>query len=104
MTKVVYSDSYGGFSLSERAIKRYAEIAVSSGETLPEDFAESQGRSLSRTDPILVLVVEVLGRAADGYSAKLCIRDVPEGELYRIEEEDGKERVMLCREYNWQVG
>ena len=97
MTKIVYNACYGGFSLSEKAIKRYWELK---GEPYPEDWWD---RSIDRADPILVQVVEELGESANGDYAELKIRALVKGTLYRIDEYDGLEQVMTQNEYDWRV-
>lgn len=59
--------------------------------------------SIERTDPILVQVVEELGERANGNYAKLMIADIPAGTLYRVEEYDGYESIMVQDDYNWNV-
>ena len=44
-----------------------------------------------RADPVLVEVVEELGKEANGRSAKLVIVDIPDGMDYVIDEYDGAE-------------
>jgi len=58
---------------------------------------------IERTDPALVQVVEELGDKANGKYAKLRIYEVPAGTLYRIDEYDGKESVMIQDTYDWNV-
>ena len=60
-------------------------------------------RSISRTDPALVQVVEELGDAANAPHAKLLIEELPAGTLYRIDEYDGNETVMTQDDYDWSV-
>lgn len=50
-------------------------------------------RDVSRSDPLLVQVVEELGDKADGHCAELGITEIPDGVDYEIEEYDGKEWV-----------
>jgi hypothetical protein len=100
MTKIVYNACYGGFGLSKEAIKRYWEIR---GEPKPEHWAVWDERELDRADPILVQVVEELGKAADDGFAKLAIREVEAGTKYRIDEYDGMETVMTIDDYTWSV-
>lgn len=139
---IVYNACYGGFSVSDAAVRRYAELK---GITLyPEkgpyglmtywtkprgsiigilhedDFhaASLDARAASnrlyaehtidircfdRTDPILVKVVEELGAEANGRCADLAIQYVPKGTLYRIDEYDGRESVVLASEQEWSV-
>lgn len=96
MTKVVYNNCYGGFSLSEKAIARYKEIKGS----ISEQFYD---RDIDRDDPALVQVVEELGKGANGFLASLRIEDVPAGTKYRIDEYDGNENVMTVDDYEWKV-
>jgi hypothetical protein len=137
MTKIVYNACYGGFSLSNEAIVRYAEIkgiTLYSEEDIifthyylcpPEEFKRLQdedaanpvsvGRydrsnamyfsdsDIERSDPALVQVVEELGDMANGMGAKLRVKDVPAGTLYRIDEYDGYESVMTQDTYDWKV-
>lgn len=97
MTKVVYNSCYGGFSLSTAAIKRYAELSGKS------EISLLSGRDIPRADPLLVQVVEELGEKANGSYAFLQIEEVEPGTLYRIDEYDGAESVMLQSDYEWSV-
>ena len=96
MTKIVYNNCFGGFSLSEKAIARYKEIKGS----VPDDFYD---RDIDRADPALVQVVEELGSEADGGCASLAIEDVPAGTKYRIDEYDGNESVQTIDSYDWKT-
>lgn len=58
---------------------------------------------ISRTDLVLVQVVEELGEKANGLCADLQIRELPAGTLYRIDEYDGNESVVTQDEYEWDV-
>lgn len=146
MAKVVYSACYGGFGLSDAAVRRYAEIKGltlypepmmmswhNTGITLwwtvpPSERAgkvvddwqaasaaerqasnafwnanQLQPRDISRTDPVLVQVVEELGPAASGEYANLRIAELPEGTHYRIDEYDGFESVETRDDIEWSV-
>jgi hypothetical protein len=59
--------------------------------------------SIERTDPALVQVVEELGEAASDQCAKLCIKELPAGTLYRIDEYDGVESIKTHSTYDWKV-
>jgi hypothetical protein len=114
-TKIVYNACYGGFGLSPVALKRYAALAgLSYGEEMCEGtmiFASMHDkdgeyvspRALSRTDPILIQVVEELGDKANDSCAKLCMIALPAGTKYRIEEYDGFETVMTFEDYKWET-
>jgi hypothetical protein len=130
MTKIVYNACYGGFGLSEAALRLYAEkkglpffiwkdpkyssdmfqlyfTADPSGMTeIDSEFYEKYslyGREFERTDPALVEVVEELGDKANGSCAKLRMIALPAGTKYRIEEYDGFETVMTFEDYKWEV-
>jgi hypothetical protein len=93
VTKIVYNRCYGGFGLSKAAWERYVELG---GQ------AESE-YDVSRTDPILVQVVEELGEDANGMCAELLIYDLPTGTKYRIEEYDGLEHIETEDSIEWSV-
>ena len=128
MTKIVYNACYGGFSLSEAAMRLYAEkkglpfyvwkdpvdltsqyyfTADPSGMTeIDNEFDQKYSlyeHDLKRTDPVLVEVVEELGDKANGSYAKLCIIALPAGTKYRMEEYDGFETVMTFEDYKWET-
>jgi hypothetical protein len=56
-----------------------------------------------RTDPVLVQVVEELGRAASGRFADLCIRELEPGTRYLLREYDGSEWIETEDEMEWSV-
>ena len=97
MTKIVYNACFGGFGLSMEARKIYS---IRSGISI----GEVEDDNIPRTDPILVDIVEELGsQKASGEHARLCIRDLASGTKYRIDEYDGRERVMIVDDYNWET-
>ena len=103
MAKVVYNACFGGFSLSPDAVRLGRKI---SGNPKWADADEKYGfiEGIERHDTVLVQVVEELGRAAaSGSCAKLAIKEVPSGTLYRIDEYDGSETVMTNSDYDWIV-
>lgn len=119
--KIVINRCYGGFSVSPKALARYAELkgwhgmmmysvfdpAADSyvlvpyyeGRTGMSFFVREDGETISchdlqdddRADPILVQIVEELGPAANGEYAKLKVVEIPDGIEYTIEEYDGNE-------------
>ncbi len=95
--KVVYNNCYGGFGLSDAAIARYWQLK---GEPKPEGWWHYD---LAREDPLLVQVVEELGKAAGTSFADLQIANVPTGTRWRIDEYDGNECVKTIDDYNWKV-
>lgn len=101
MTRIVYNACYGGFSLSDAAIERYAELK---GEApLKEDKWYEYRRDIPRHDPLLAQVVEELADASWGPFAELAICELPPGTKYRIDEHDGYECVMPIDSYRWFI-
>ena len=95
MNKVVINNCYGGFGLSEKAIKRYEEL---SGKAFPD-----MSWDVERHDPALVQVVEELGEEANGDCACLSVEEIP-GNRYYITEYDGIEEIHCPEaEYSWIV-
>ena len=107
MRKIVINCKFGGFSLSNQAIELYGTL---SGITLiknssklycREDKTLSGGgidrntyfnhRDLSRTDPILIAVVEQLGQNANEKFSDLRVVSIPEDVECEICEHDGSE-------------
>jgi len=128
MTKIVINKCYGGFDLSEEALRLYAQkkglpfyvrqdpkfksfkmyfTADPSGMTkIDNDFYHKYylyGPYIERTDPVLVEVVEELGDKANGMCAKLYIVELPKGTLYRIDEYDGLESIETNDDVEWRV-
>jgi hypothetical protein len=58
---------------------------------------------IERNDPVLVQVVEELGKLANGDCSRLEIAELPAGTLYRIDEYDGLETVETKDSYEWSV-
>ena len=82
--KVVINRCYGGFGLSDKALDMYKQL---SNKYDIYDF------KLDRTDPVLVQIVETLGKEADGRFAKLRVVEVPDDVSWEITEYDGLESV-----------
>ena len=93
MNKIVYNACFGGFSLSQEAIKR--------GEELAPDIDWGY-RDVPRHHPALVQIVEELGEKADGAFADLQIEEIS-GNKYRITEYDGNEEVETPDSIEWVV-
>ncbi len=114
MTKIAYNACFGGFSLSREAVllgrrltgENWCPCSIKGDlyeDGLPVEYDYGGGRGMTRTDPILIQVIEELGPAASGEFAKLAIAEVPSGTRYRIDEYDGNERVMTVQDYQWEV-
>jgi hypothetical protein len=102
--KIVINACYGGFGLSDRATRRYAELKglklIEKGsrageidfyvdEVKPENYFYI--RTSDRSDPVLVQVVEELGDGAGGRYAQLRVVEIPDDVKWEIEEYDGRE-------------
>ena len=99
MYKVVINDQYGGFSLSPEACdylneKYNLEIDRKYG------FIDEQ--DVTRHDKRLVEVVELLGEKANGYCAKLVIKEI-HSKLYRVCEYDGNEWIETPDNQDWVI-
>lgn len=116
--KVGYNACYGGFSISDAGMMRYAEIKgirlypessrfSTMFWTSPKGEAHHRDAichyDIARNDPALAQMVEELGRTANGRFAELKIDDIPSGARYRIDEYDGNESVRMVDDYDWQV-
>ena len=82
--QIVINDCYGGFGLSEHAIREYKKMA---GIT-DNDFYD---RDIPRDDPYLVKVVKSLGMSANGAHANLKIVEIPGDVEWLVQEYDGAE-------------
>lgn len=106
--KIVINKCYGGFSISHKAVMRYAELKGIKIITKDDDeiglfthyYLDEVKEdnffsiySLERTDPVLIQVVEELGSEADGECAKLKIVEIPDQIDWYINEYDGLESI-----------
>jgi hypothetical protein len=85
MKKIVINDCYGGFSLSDQALKEYL--------TKINSESPCNRYNIPRDSQALIEVVEMMGVAADGDCAKLKIVEIPDDVLWEINEYDGMEWV-----------
>jgi hypothetical protein len=104
--KIVINTCYGFFSLSDEAVRLYAQLV---GLVLVEAQSDYCGTEfyrdhiseetyfsyydIARDCPHLVQVIETLGTAANGDCAELKVVEVPDGVEWHIEEYDGDEWV-----------
>jgi len=106
MQKIVINNCWGGFGLSDEAMRRYAELK---GIKLIEEVNEYgdvnfylneinedsyfTGWSIDRDDPSLVQVVEEMGKDShSGYSV-LKIVEIPDDVKWEIDDYDGREHI-----------
>lgn len=83
---IVINDCYGGFGLSERAIRKYKEMAGITESSFYD-------RDIPRDDAYLVKIVRELGMAANGPHANLKIVEIPGDVKWLVQEYDGAEWV-----------
>lgn len=101
--KIVINECFGGFGLSKKATEWLAEngyqMAQEHLNRYKKDWYDFTG--ISRTDPLLISVVELLKEEANGEYSKLAIKDVDFNLESFIEEYDGNEslRVPCIRTY-----
>ena len=104
--KIVINRCFGGFGLSDAAVRLYGELA---GLNLVEAQSENCGAEfytdhvsdetffsyyeIARDDGFLIEVVETLGEAASGRYSKLSVVEVPDDIEWYIAEYDGSEHV-----------
>ena len=108
--KIVINRCYGGFSLSHKAVMEYAKlkgITLYVHETpycteytkVPwDEYKGGKGLyfcdfDIPRDDPMLVQVVETLGKEANGDCAELDIVEIPSGIDWIISEYAGMEHI-----------
>lgn len=101
--KVVINTCYGGFGLSEKAMRRYSVLkfgvdkVVKNGSgslgyiTIDNEDDSISEYDIDRDDPLLVQVVQELVEEADGFCSELVIKEIPDGSEWEIEEYDGRE-------------
>ena len=99
--KVVINTEYGGFGLSHEAIVRLRELGApeerlsflvqTTGERVDSTYGYVE--DILRSDPLLVQVVQELGKHANGPYATLKVIEIPDTVDYVIEEYDGWEWV-----------
>ena len=82
--KLVINKCFGGFGLSDAAIKRYNEVTA---QTLTSCY------DVERDDPALVQVVEELGAEANDGHSKIKVVEIPDGVEYEIVDYDGIEHI-----------
>lgn len=127
--KIVYNNCYGGFALSDKAIdwlleygsertkhliaqKRLeakekimdyvSKVRVTADSTRKFYVMNALRYFLERHDPDLVAVVEALGKEVNGTFSDLAIEEI-DGDMYNIEEYDGKETVVTPDDLCWTV-
>lgn len=79
--KIVINRCFGGFSLSDDAVRRL--------------YLESPYSDIERTDPRLVALVEEDAEMASGYCAELAVVEIPDTATdWEVDEYDGAESII----------
>ena len=92
--KVVINICFGGFGLSDEAIRLYAEKkGIQLGERQSYGYDEISDWDISRDDAILVEIVEELGAKANGDYAELKVVEIPDGVDWYVSDYDGNEHI-----------
>jgi hypothetical protein len=108
MKKIVLNGCYGGFGLSQLALKRLIELGweevpshARTNNSKLEVIINSQGEyyvndhaSEFRTHPDVIKVVEELGEKANSSHAALYIEEIPIENDWEIDEYDGVESLV----------
>ena len=112
--KIVINKQFGGFRLSDKAIDRLKELKYDPPEgcdTIERDLISREDglnpirkywglRNIPRDHPLLIQVVEELGKEASGIHATLKVVEIPDGVDWQIEEYDGTEWIReVSREW-----
>ncbi len=114
--KVAYNACYGGFTLSEVAIRLGRKLSGDPAWGGPclegDDYGDGTkvegryyggGRELPRDDATLITVIQKLKAKANTDYSSLQIAEVATGDRWRIDEYDGFESVKTVNDYDWQV-
>jgi hypothetical protein len=110
--KIVINSDYGGFGLSDDAIRMYADlIGIKLYERIEGSFnmfyrdAEMEDHfseyDIARDDENLIKVVETLGVKANGKYSDLKIVEIPDDVVWMIRENDGREWIAE-RHRTWE--
>lgn len=91
MKKVLINVSYGGFSFSKELLNRFGIT----GSQYSQEALSFQCDMKNRTNPKIIEAVEELGVGrASGSCCRLCIKEINDNDIYRIEEHDGCEKLV----------
>ena len=88
--RILINKRNGGFGLSDIAIDQYR---LRSGNDVDADDLQEDHKY--RTDPILIEIIDELGKRANGRFADVRCVEVPDYYDYTIDEYDGLETIHL---------
>jgi len=97
MIEVLYCNCYGGWGMSEKAIKMYKDRKREKNKQISEDSYSILRYSLERHDPNLIEIYKELGKEFDDKYSKSEIEEIPKKyeNYYTISEYDGLESVNI---------
>ncbi len=98
MHKVVINDEFGGFALSYLATERLEDLGVDVSAFT--DRFDRKAYNIPRHHPLLVKVVEELGKKASEEYSDLIVVTIP-GTKYVIREYDGREWIETPEDIKW---
>ena len=99
--KIVVSEGYGGFHVSEDFCKYY-NIPYETDEIVWRSCMSKEG--ITRKDPRLIEYIEKYGsQKASGRYNNLVVKNIPDGTAYRICEYDGSEYIEYRDEIEWET-
>lgn len=81
--KVVINRCWGGFGLSDKAMAMFKALGGNNADS-------------DRDDPILIKVVETLGKEANTEFSSLKVVEIPDDVDYYIDDYDGMETIEEC--------
>ena len=106
MQKIVINTCWGGFSLSDDAMRRYAELKKLKLLEEVNDYGDVSFYlnevhedsyfsywSIDRDDPHLIQVVEEMGEESYGSYSVLKILEIPDDVKWEIDDYDGREHI-----------
>ena len=104
--KIVINRCFGGFGLSDEAVRLYAKLAGIALVEGPKQYGMTHFYvdsvseenyfsyySIARDDGFLIEVVETLGDAADGDCADLEVVEIPDDVEWQLSQYDGSEHI-----------
>lgn len=112
MPKIVINTCYGGFNLSDEAVKymidhglesEYYETNPAYRQDKPRSFINNEyyiDLDIPRNHPLLIEAVETLGEKANTSCSELVVKEF-EGHKFRLYESDGREWLETPDSIQW---
>lgn len=99
--KVAYNSCYGGFSISLKAFNRLVELGhlgalmYKESRSINDNCIYFDHKYTKRHNPLLIQIIEELGKEANGDCSNIKIKEVDDQDHYKITEYDGWEKVIV---------